>query len=524
MVKSKVFIPVLISIILATAGSGYYMQKVKASDAAGNVKQWTEQKDVSTEKVWKLTFKQGLLVDWPSLDKAITVTDSKGNIIDVEINEANYGNSILIYPPKDGYKAGETYYLNVSKDLKLYSKTGSSTSNLKQPITMKFTVNGIKTIDINKDSLVSVSNNKFAFDLMNQLTNKDKDKNIIISPLSIGTILAETQNGAVGDTKNEMLRSIGLSNADDKTINEQYYSLLDYYNNLKSTKLKTADSIWVDKDTILNKQFVDTSQKYYNSEVSTLDFKDNNSVDIINNWVDKSTDGQIKKIIDNINKEDVAILINSVNFKGTWLDEFPKDNTKPEEFNLSSGQKIKVDNMEDIRVNSYLKGNNFAAVKIPYYDGLEMDLFLPDKGVDINKFVSSFSKSNMDKWMNDFYDARVTMKIPKFKLEYEEDNMVDILKKLGVVTAFDRNKADFSGISQQKPLFISKITHKTSINVDEKGTAAAAVTAVEMGATASMPPEYKNVDFTIDRPFVFAIRDCNTGAIVFMGKVENPQK
>ncbi|ADK14633.1 serpin family protein [Clostridium ljungdahlii] len=523
MFKLKLVIPVLVSIILVSAGSGYYMQKVKASDAAENIKQWTEQKDVSTEKVWKLTFKQGLLVDWPSLDKAITVTDSTGKIINVRMDEANYGNSILIYPPEDGYKTGETYYLNVSKDLKFCTKTDSSASNLKQPITMKFTINGIKTIDIGKDSLVSVSNNKFAFDLMNQLTSKDKDKNIIISPLSIGTILAETQNGAAGDTKNEILKSIGLSNADDKTINEQYYSLLDYYNNFKSTKLKTVDSIWVDKDTILNKQFADTSRKYYNSEVSTLDFKDNNSVDIINNWVDKSTDGQVKKIIDNINADDAAILINSVNFKGTWLDEFPKDNTKPEEFNLSSGQKIKVDNMEDTRVSSYLKGDNFAAVKIPYYDGLEMDLFLPDKGVDINNFVSSFSKSNMDKWMNDFYDARVTMKIPKFKLEYEEDNMVDILKKLGIVTAFDVNKADFSGISQQKPLFISKITHKTSINVDEKGTAAAAVTALEMTGS-SMPPEYKNVDFTIDRPFVFAIRDCNTGVIVFMGKVENPQK
>lgn len=268
---------------------------------------------------------------------------------------------------------------------------------------------------------------------------------------------------------------------------------------------------------------MDASRKYYNSEVNTLDFKDDNSVDVINKWVDKSTDGQIKEIIDNIDENAKAILINSVNFKGTWLDEFYKANTKPEEFNLSSGEKIKIDNMEDTRISSYLKEDNFTAVKIPYYDGLEMDLFLPDNGVDINNFVSSFSKSNMDKWMNDFYDARVTMKIPKFKLEYEEDNMVDVLKKLGINTAFDADKANFSGISAQKPLYISNITHKTCINVDEKGTEAAAVT-VEVAAGACPTPEYKNVDFTIDRPFVFAIRDCNTGVIVFMGKVENPQK
>jgi serine protease inhibitor len=519
--KLKFPISLLIFCLTLTAVPSYYIQKVKAVSVE-KVKQWDDKKGVSSIKTWKINFKSQLY--WDSLDKAVTVTDSIGNIVDVGRSIPEGGKSILVYAPKDGYKPGETYYLNISQDLKFTDKSNGieqSFKNLKQPIQMKFTIDDIGTIDINEESSVIQGNNNFAFNLMKQLINKDKNKNIIISPLSISTILAETQNGANGQTKNEILSAIGLKNIDEKSINEQYYSTLDYYNNLKSSRLKVADSIWVNKTVSLNKDFVDTAKNYYNSEVNSVDFDNPNTVGTINQWVDKSTDGQIKQIIDNIDKYTKAILINSISFKGTWKNEFSPYNTKEEEFTLSSGEKVKIDTMQNTLINSYLKEDNFQAVRLPYYDGLEMDLFLPDKGVNINDFMEKATKENFDKWLKDFSDARVNMKIPKFKLEYTEDKMADVLKNLGVQQVFDANKSNLDGIA--KDTFISSITHKTCISVDEKGTEAAAVTA-EIMAGSSAPSEYKNVDFVVDRPFVFAIRDCKTGAIIFIGKIENPKQ
>jgi len=519
--RLKFFVPLLVFCSTLTAVSNCYIQKVGATSVE-KVKQWDEKKGVSSIKTWKINFKSQ--VDWNSIYKAVTVTDLTGNLVDVRKSIPDDGKSILIFAPEGGYKIGETYYLNISQDLKFidgYNGLEQTFKNLKQPVQMKFTINDIGTIDINEDSAVIKSNNNFAFNLMKELINKDKSKNIIISPLSISTILAETQNGANGQTKDEILNAIGLKNIDDKSINEQYYSTLDYYDNLKSARLKVADSIWVNKNLSLNKSFVDTSKKYYNSEVNSVDFDNPNTVDTINQWVDNSTDGQIKKVIDNIDKYAKAILINSISFKGTWENEFSPNNTKEEEFTLSSGEKVKIDAMQNTLINNYLKEDNFQAVRLPYYDGLEMDLFLPDKGVSINDFMEKVTKDNFDKWIKDFSDARVTMKIPKFKLEYTEDKMTDVLKNLGIQQVFDVDKSNLDGISQNT--FISSITHKTCISVDEEGTEAAAVT-VETMCGSSQPPEYKNVDFVVDRPFVFAIRDCKTGAIIFIGKIENPKQ
>lgn len=510
-----------LSFIIASSASVCYMQNVKASSKSIVQKQWSEKKYINSRKVWKLTFRQGLLVDPSSLNNYITVTDSTGTKIDVFIIEANFGQNVLIYPPRDGYDPKKTYYLNISNNLNFYNKSNSSFENLNKPITMKFTVNDIRTINVDNNSLVTESNNKFSCDLIKQLINKNKDKNIIISPLGIETILAETQNGAKGQTKDEILNIFELNSADDKTINEQFYNLLNYYNNSFSSRLNVTNSTWVNKDTTLNDQFVDTSKKYYNSEIKTLDFKDKDSVNVINNWVSQSTDGQIKKILNQLKENEKTILINSANFNGTWLDEFNPCYTNQENFNLSNGKKIYIDNLEDKRVCNYLKGDNFKAISLPYYGGLEMDLFLPDKGIDINNFILTLNKDNINKWMSDFYDAKVNMKIPKFKFSYEENNLANMLKTLGINTAFDKQKADFSGISSKEPLYISNIQHNAYINIDEKGTEASAITLQNM--TGTLPPkQYEDDDFFIDRPFIFTIRDHNTGTILFIGKVENP--
>ncbi|AKN32255.1 proteinase inhibitor I4 serpin [Clostridium carboxidivorans P7] len=510
--KNKLLIAIIFSAFLLIAPS------VKAAN-------YTDYQTVDKNKTWTIVFNGNVGFD-DVTKQAITVTDSNGNPVNVSIQSGTDSKTVIVTAPQEGYTSGESYILNIGT--KVHSNKGKA---LKKEYKLHFNIENdtdtmpIKTIDINEDSSVIQGNNNFAFNLMKQLTNKDKDKNIIISPLSISTILAETQNGANGQTKDEILNAIGLKNIDDKSINEQYYNTLNYYNSLNymssnSARLRVADSIWVNKNLSLTKSFVDTSKKYYNSEVNSVDFGAPDTVGTINQWVDKNTDGQIKKAINNIDESEKAILVNAISFKGAWENEFYPNNTKQEDFTLSSGEKVKIDTMQSTITNSYLKEDNFQAVRLPYYGGLEMDLFLPDRAVSVNDFMKEATKENFDKWLKEFSVADVNMKIPKFKLEYEEDNMKDVLKNLGMQQAFDPEKSSLDGIS--KSTFISDIIHKTCISVDEKGTEAAAIT-VEIACGSPAPVEHEKVDFVVDRPFVFAIRDCKTGAVIFIGKVENPR-
>ena len=510
--KNKFFIVMIFSVFLLIAPN------VQAAN-------FTDNRSVDANKTWTIKFTSNVGLD-DLTKEGITVTSSTGAAISVGIQLGEDSKTVNVTAPEGGYTPGESYILNVGS--KAHSNKGKA---LKNEYKLNFNIKNdtdimpVKTIDINGDSSIMQGNNKFAFDLMKQLTNKDKDKNIIISPLSISTILAETQNGANGQTKDEILSAIGLKNIDDKSINEQYYNALYYYNILtnsvsNSARLRVADSIWVNKNLSLNKGFVYTSKKYYNSEVNSVDFATPDTVGTINQWVDKNTDGQIKQAVNDIDKSAKAILINAISFKGKWQSEFSPNNTKEEDFTLSSGEKVKIDTMQKTDIyGCYLKEDNFQAIQLPYYGGLAMDLFLPDKGVNVNDFMDKATKENFDKWIKNFSSARVNMKIPKFKLEYEEDNMKDVLKNLGMQQAFEPEESNLDGIS--KNTFISDIIHKTCISVDEKGTDAAAITVV-IGCGSVAPPENK-VDFVVDRPFVFVIRDCKTGAIIFIGMIENPR-
>ncbi len=518
--KLKKFIPLglFISLIII---SNNFVQSVHADSINSNeevsVSQWEEKKDVSTIKTWTIKFRTPVDINSIWKNGVITVTDSQGNLIDINVS-CDYQKCVYVEPPKEGYKEGQTYYLNISTGIKFTDENKS----IKEPVQMKFTTRDIGTINIDENSSIAMANNTFGFNLMKNLINKDKNKNTIISPLSVSTILSMTENGADEETKQEIINCIGLKSVNDKEINLQYYSLLDYYNNLKSVDLKAANSIWVNKQIDLNNDFKNITKKYYGSQVNSEDFSNPDTVNKINQWVDQNTKGQIKKIIDDIDKDNVAVLINSLYFKGRWRHEFFPNNTKQEEFTLSSGKKINVDNMEGRGFINYLKGDNFQAISLPYYDGIEMDIFLPNEGVDIDKFIQSMSKENFDKWIGDFKYTDVIQQIPKFKMEYDTE-LNDTLEALGMKQAFDGKKANFKKIANnvgENPIYISKVKHKACISVDEKGTEAAAITAELLNGSSA--PADQPINFKVNRPFFFAIRDSKTGVVLFMGKVENP--
>lgn len=510
---AKKFLLVFMAITLAASFS---VQKAK-SEVVADMASFTEQNDVSPKKIWTLQFKNE--VNPESVRSNIKISDSNGEKVKANID--SYESRVTIYPPQDGYKLGETYYLDVSKDL-LSTKTEFL---IKEPIQIKFTISdmkfldGVEKIDINQDSSITKANNTLGSSLIKQLVKQNNDDNTVISPLSLSSILTLTENGANGDTKKEILNLMNLDESSSTKINDEYYNLLFNYKYAQPDPINLCNSIWINNGTEVENNFLDLGKKYYNSEISTLDFSDPNSVNIINQWVAQNTDNTIPDIIKEIPPSSKMILANTIYFKGRWINEFYPESTKKEAFTLKNNEKFDVDMMNAHRYTSYLETDDFQAVQLPYTNGMDMCIFLPKEGTSIDDFIQKVSDDNLRAWMKDFSHQDVKLKIPKFKVATDE-NLVDSLKALGMLSAFDPDKSDFDAIA--KDLHIDQIKQKCSVDVDEKGTVASAATVEFM--TGSAAPSKNPPEFYVNRPFFFGIRDSKTGMFLFMGKIENPLK
>lgn len=277
--------------------------------------------------------------------------------------------------------------------------------------------------------------------------------------------------------------------------------------------------MWINNGTEIEKKFLELGKKYYSSQISNLDFTDPNSVNVINQWVSQNTDNTIPSILKEIPPLSKMILINTLYFKGRWTNEFFPENTKNEDFTLSTTDKISVNMMNAQKRVAYYEDDDFKTVQLPYTNGMDMCIFLPNEGVSINDFMQKIDQDKLYNWMKNFSHQDVKLKIPKFKVDTDE-NLVDSLKALGMASAFDPEKSNFDSIA--KNLHIGQIKQKCSVDVDEKGTVASAATIEFMAgsaATSKTPPE-----FYVNRPFFFGIRDSKTGMFLFMGKIENPLK
>lgn len=386
----------------------------------------------------------------------------------------------------------------------------------KKPGTIKnqYTIKA-KKLDSNVDN-ISIANNNVAFKFLNYEMQTHKNTNIVISPLSLNTVLAMTQNGAANKTKEEMLSALELTGINDSIINENYQKVIAHFNSLKSVNVNMADSIWIQKNIKVRDDFKNIGRDNYEAEIYNVDFNKSTAVNAINNWVSDKTAGKIKKL--NTNLENVTmVLINTIYFKGKWAEPFIEKSTTKEAFNLSDGSKINVDMMKGVLSVDYLKAKDFSAVRLPYDDNnFGFYIFLPDKGSSTEKLIQSMTYDNWEKWTNDFKRAEVDIKLPKFKIEYE-DELNSMLQGFGMKAAFDPERADFSKITD-KSQYIDLVKQKCYIDVNEAGTEAAAATEVLMKAGIVANP----IEFTADKPFLYAIADKKTGLIIFMGKVEKP--
>ena len=379
---------------------------------------------------------------------------------------------------------------------------------------------------------IATANNAFAFDMYSHLI---KEENLVFSPYSIFTAMAVCYDGAESTTQEEIayvfnypLNKPVLEKSSKKMMNT-INSDDDNYD------LKTANALWVRKEYPLNQQFVQNSKNYYEANVTNLDFRDEpeKSRVIINEWVASKTNDKIKDLIpeDLINDEgNTAIIItNAVYFKGKWMNEFDALNTGKRIFYNSSSNEngTPVDMMYIQEYFSYGEDENAKIVELPYKgNDLCMYIVLPEEN-NIEEFESTFTLSGYNKLkssMESQYMVRVWL--PRFKIDSKAE-LPDTLKDMGIVDAFDENRANFSGIydvqmvPEDYKLWLDDVVHQAFIDVQEEGTEAAASTAIEAVDSAEEVPE-KVLEFKADHPFMFFIEDKRTGCILFMGKVEDP--
>ncbi|MCG2587402.1 serpin family protein [Rhodohalobacter sulfatireducens] len=362
----------------------------------------------------------------------------------------------------------------------------------------------------------------FSYDIFRQTVSYDnEEENLFISPLSISTALAMTLNGAEGETLEQMKEALHLNGMDTGEINEAFQSLIELLVSLDpKVTMKIANSVWHEQSLVVEDDFLQRLEDFYDAEVAGLDFRNSGSVDTINSWVNENTEGKIEKIIDRIPPEMVMYLINAIYFKGDWLSKFDKDETRKADFHLESGETVQVDMMSQKERYAVNFSEEVRMIELPYGDSLfTMSVLMPgDPEMPLNQFIEEeVTKENLVQWRSNLRVSEVPLELPKFEMEYEI-TYNDILKSMGMEKAFDEGAADFSGIADVSPqsLYISEVKHKTFVSVDEEGTEAAAVTSVGVGVT-SLPPS-----MIVNRPFVFIIHERESGTNLFMGKVKDP--
>lgn len=363
--------------------------------------------------------------------------------------------------------------------------------------------------------------NSFGLKLLGLLAAEDKSSNVFISPTSISLALTMTANGAAGTTRSAMLSTLALQELNLGQVNAADRDL--------STVLHSADpnivvdianSIWIRDGLSVKPTFIETNRKYFGAQVSFLDFKKPQSVATINQWVSDHTQGKIEKIIQKLDPLEVMHLINAVYFKGKWSTPFKKESTKDRKF-FTQNSSSKVPMMEQMGHYRYAKVEGASLVSIPYGNGsFNMTIVLPDAKAGLEGLIAGLTEARWLQLGHAMRRKEGTIIVPRWKSEYSK-SLEAPLKQLGMGIAFTDN-ADFSGIRKQRDLCIGSVNHKTFIQVDEEGTEAAAVTDVGMITTAMPAEPEKPFRFVADHPFLYAIQDANSGAILFIGVVRKP--
>jgi serine protease inhibitor len=381
-----------------------------------------------------------------------------------------------------------------------------------------------KTIELDEKSAQLIeSDNEFGLEIFQKIRKESDSENIMISPLSISVAFAMAYNGADKDTKTEMEKAMKLNGLTTEQINSSYKMLINALQSLdEKVVFEIANAIFYADGFSVKPDFLNINKTVYNAEVEKLNFNSSAAVDKINDWVANKTNDKITKIIESLSPDDRMVLLNAIYFNGIWKNKFDEKGTHLLNFTKTNGSNMEVPMMKKEEKLDYSANSLFNAIKMPYGKGqYNMIVMLPVTGKNSQDVIDALSANNWNNWMKSFETKDpVVVTMPRFKFAFET-KLNSVLAEMGMVKAFQPNIADFSKISNED-LYISSAIHKSFIDVNENGTEAAAVTSITF-TTTSAGNEPPKTYFTVNKPFVFAITEKDTDAILFIGEVNHPE-
>jgi len=366
------------------------------------------------------------------------------------------------------------------------------------------------------------ADNSFSFNMFKQVSALN-GSNTFFSPLSLNMALGMLYNGTSGETRTEMAEVLGMADFTETEINEYYQKMSQTLLSIDPlTEISIANSIWYRSGFPVKQTFIDINKKYFDAEVHALDFNKPDAAAIINKWCANKTKNRIKEIIKApIPGSVVMYLINALYFKSKWQFEFEKKNTRQDDFTKAGSQRIRVNMMEQTTALPYYADQYLQCVEMPYGNqAFSMIAILPANDMTIDELVDYL---DVEKWQHIVENLReqpVWLKLPRFKVEFEI-KLNDPVMNLGMQRIF-LPYGELTNIADAD-LYVSEIKQKTFVEVNEEGTEAAAVTVIVVEVTSaggSAPP----VSFFANRPFLYLIKEKSTGAILFIGRMDEPME
>jgi serpin B len=383
--------------------------------------------------------------------------------------------------------------------------------------------NSVKAaIDPNQQTVVA-GNNKFALELYGKL--ESQQGNLFLSPYSISTALAMTSAGARGQTEKQMAETLCFAPMKTEQFHKTFGEIIGQLNASGEKgryALVVANALWGQKDYKFLPEFLTLVRENYGGDLRQVDFaaQTETARKTINAWVENKTKDKIKELIkpEMLDPMTRLVLTNAIYFKGKWASQFKPEQTQDAPFTLLDGQNINAPMMHQTGKFGYMETDILQALEMPYVnDDLSMVVLLPKKADGIKELEKELVSDNLAGWLGKIHKCEVQIFFPRFKMTSAFE-LARVLGAMGMPDAFS-GKADFSGMTGNKDLFISAVVHKAYVDVNEEGTEAAAATGVVMRLTSvGIPPAV----FRADHPFIFLIRDNQTGSILFLGRLENP--
>lgn len=368
------------------------------------------------------------------------------------------------------------------------------------------------------------NNNDFAFNFFRQASKPfmQEGKSLVVSPLSVTYALGMLNSGAQGKTAEELTSVLGFNGCTSQAVDELCQEIIENAPHVDSqVNLKLANCIVANQGTELAESYQQNMERYYQAEVFNKDFALPATVDFINDWCKKQTEGMIDRIISELKPLQRLLLMNAVYFKASWSGKFKKEDTKQETFTLENGSSVQVPMMHRTDGTEYAAADGYAAIGLPYGKGKNwrMYVLLPSAGKTVGDVLKGLTNASWQKTLQQMKGELVDVKLPKFKTEYEEE-LNDVLKSLGATKLFDAGDDFIAMTKNATPLSVSLIKQKTVIEVSEEGTEASAVTidvldAEDLGDDNTGGK--KIMQFHATRPFVYLIQEATSGAVFFIG-------